>query len=188
MIKKIVTLLLCICIFSVSIPVMANSVMEKEVEQPVLRGPIHDFPASDVFGYGWRMIQSPITKIKSYNPITANQETIRDTMFFCLAPIFGGSVGASIFITTCVNRYVERPDYASIGGVYTKTYYLAKPTSESNQAPHINVPVTCKVKYVTIVYDSTSMISRNIIFYETKSDMIQHLPWYRYADPSTAWD
>lgn len=187
MIKKIVSLVLCICIFSVSVPVMAKETEKETQEPPILRAPIYDLPASEYFDEGWRMIQSPITASRSWNPMTVNEQNLRDLLIAALSGAYNGFLGWSVVLATCLDRYIEKPDFESVGGVYSRTYLIAKPVYAGDEAPHINVPVACKTKRVTFFYESPLMRSRDIMFVERFDDINQHLPWYRYDDPSVGW-
>lgn len=181
-------MVLCICVlFSASIPVRANETIEKNAKSPILRSPVYDIPAEQYFGRGWRMISNPVIKSKPYTPLTATEENIKDGLLYLLAPIYGGAVGFGVFISGCAARYVQTPDFEDISGIYSKTYYLAKPVKESDEAIHINVPVVCQVKKKTIFYEDSSMKSRYIIFSKSLGDINQLLPWYKYDDTSVGW-
>jgi hypothetical protein len=179
MIKKIVSLVLCICILSVSIPVMAK---DRQV-----RSPIYDEPASAYFDDGWRMIQSPITATRTWNSMTVTEENVRDILIAALSGAYNGFLGWSVVLNTCLNRYIDKPDFESVGGVYSRTYLIATPVYAGDKAPHINVPVACKTKRVTFFYESPLMRSRDIMFVKRFDDINQLLPWYRYQDTSVGW-
>ena len=144
--------------------------------------------AEDFFGSGWKLISKPKTVRKQWEDIsTANKVGKTVTLFF-MGSLLKGYVSASIAATTVAELILNNdPDFESIGGIYTRTFYIAKPVNDELQ--NVNVPVACYVKSVTIVYNDSSM---SINHYETSAEVydvpnIQSIAWYKLTNIDNYW-
>lgn len=140
--------------------------------------------AEEFFGEGWRMTRSPVVENKYFDDLDPTSEKIRATILYVINKI--PFVDNAIYVAE-LDYIQKKAERSGTNGIFSKTYYLAKPVR--SELEDVNVPVACYVKYVTIFYENNSQrITKYLTDVESmESPNVQNIAWYKLESPNTDW-
>lgn len=138
--------------------------------------------ATEFFGEDWRMTRSTFVKDKRFPTLTPSQEQVKTIILYVVGKI---PLVSDLATLNQIKEIKEAATTAGINGIYSKTYYLAKPVRSSDQGAR--VPVACNYKTVTIFYRSNSHRITNFLTSTEVNDFPSTCDWYRLPSPETDW-
>lgn len=186
--KKILSLIMIVTILFSSAS-FANestkSISDKQLTPPVYSTRSYTTTAEEFFGPGWRMTRAPIVRNSYFRESTRTERIVSNFVVTALGLIPG--VAPNIFVEY-VKYELKMAIFDGQNGVFSKTYYLAKPVRDELQ--NVNIPVACNVQMVTIFYTDTSCRITKYLTSQTMSEVpnVQNIGWHQLASPSTSWN